>query len=153
MTTRPPSAITGRHSTPAACVSGASALQLCGSENVEDWRECPLPILRRVAVDGGGLAQIQRWSAVARGFVLDYPVGPGGSGRTVSPGLAAELAQTAPCLLAGGLDPENVRARVEAIRPFGVDASSRLERQPGEKDHVRVERFVQSARRALLSLV
>ena len=33
-------------------------------------------------------------------------------------------------MLAGGLGPENVRAAIEAVRPWAVDASSRLERRP-----------------------
>lgn len=131
--------------------SGAGALQLCGSEKVEDWRDCPVPILRRIPVDGSGRGQLERWGGIALGFVLDYPAGPGGSGRTVSAELAAELALSAPCLLAGGLDPENVGARIESVRPFGVDASSRLESAPGKKDHRRVQLFVEAARKALLS--
>ncbi|MFT5049233.1 MAG: phosphoribosylanthranilate isomerase [Chlamydiales bacterium] len=129
-------------------VTGAGCVQLCGSEDVALWRDCPLPILRRIPVDDDGRAQLERWQGVACGFVLDHPIGPGGSGRTVSPELAAELAAAAPCLLAGGLDPDNVGRRIEAVRPRGVDASSRLECAPGEKDHARVERFIQTARRA-----
>jgi indole-3-glycerol phosphate synthase/phosphoribosylanthranilate isomerase len=49
-------------------------------------------------------------------------------------------------VLAGGLGPENVRAAIEAVRPWAVDASSRLEREPGVKDHDRVRAYVQAAR-------
>ena len=49
-------------------------------------------------------------------------------------------------MLAGGLGPENVRAAVEAVRPWAVDASSSLERSPGIKDHDRVRAFVEAAR-------
>jgi len=49
-------------------------------------------------------------------------------------------------MLAGGLGPENVRAAIEAIRPWAVDASSSLERSPGIKDHDRVQAFVEAAR-------
>ncbi len=49
-------------------------------------------------------------------------------------------------VLAGGLGPENVRAAIHAVRPWAVDASSRLEREPGVKDHARVRAFVEAAR-------
>jgi indole-3-glycerol phosphate synthase/phosphoribosylanthranilate isomerase len=49
-------------------------------------------------------------------------------------------------LLAGGLGPENVRAAIEAVRPWAVDASRSLETEPGIKDHERVRAFVEAAR-------
>jgi indole-3-glycerol phosphate synthase/phosphoribosylanthranilate isomerase len=49
-------------------------------------------------------------------------------------------------MLAGGLSPENVRAAIEAVRPWAVDASSSLETAPGIKDHARVRAFVEAAR-------
>ncbi len=49
-------------------------------------------------------------------------------------------------MLAGGLGPENVRAAIEAVRPWAVDASSSLESSPGVKDHDRVRAYVEAAR-------
>ena len=49
-------------------------------------------------------------------------------------------------LLAGGLGPENVRAAIEAVGPWCVDASRSLEAAPGIKDHDRVRAFVEAAR-------
>jgi phosphoribosylanthranilate isomerase len=49
-------------------------------------------------------------------------------------------------MLAGGLGPENVRAAVEKVRPWAVDASSSLETVPGIKDHERVRAYVAAAR-------
>jgi indole-3-glycerol phosphate synthase / phosphoribosylanthranilate isomerase len=49
-------------------------------------------------------------------------------------------------MLAGGLGPENVRAAIEAVRPWAVDASSALESAPGVKDHDRVRAYVAAAR-------
>jgi indole-3-glycerol phosphate synthase/phosphoribosylanthranilate isomerase len=49
-------------------------------------------------------------------------------------------------LLAGGLGPENVRAAIEAVRPWCVDASRSLEASLGIKDHDRVRAFVEAAR-------
>ena len=49
-------------------------------------------------------------------------------------------------MLAGGLDATNVRAAIAAVRPWAVDAASRLELAPGIKDHARVRAFVEAAR-------
>jgi indole-3-glycerol phosphate synthase / phosphoribosylanthranilate isomerase len=49
-------------------------------------------------------------------------------------------------LLAGGLGPENVRAAIQAVDPWCVDASRSLETSPGIKDHDRVRAFVGAAR-------
>ena len=49
-------------------------------------------------------------------------------------------------MLAGRLSPENVRAAIEAVKPWAVDASSSLEVSPGIKDHERVRAFVEAVR-------
>lgn len=48
-------------------------------------------------------------------------------------------------ILAGGLGPDNVGEAVRRLRPWGVDACSRLESAPGVKDHGKMRRFVQAA--------
>ena len=47
-------------------------------------------------------------------------------------------------VLAGGLAPGNVRDAIAAVQPWGVDASSSLEREPGVKDHEKVRAFVEA---------
>ena len=49
-------------------------------------------------------------------------------------------------MLAGRLGPDNVRAAIDAVHPWAVDAASRLEREPGIKDHDKVRAFVEAAR-------
>jgi indole-3-glycerol phosphate synthase / phosphoribosylanthranilate isomerase len=49
-------------------------------------------------------------------------------------------------VLAGRLGPDNVRAAIEAVQPWAVDAASQLESAPGIKDHDKVRAFVQEAR-------
>ncbi len=70
----------------------------------------------------------------------------GGTGRVIPWEAARRLAATRPVLLAGGLDDANVAAAVARVRPFGVDASSRLESRPGVKDPDSVRRFVAAVR-------
>lgn len=49
-------------------------------------------------------------------------------------------------VLAGGLSAENVRAAIERVRPWAVDASSSLETAPGIKDPERIRAYVEAAR-------
>ena len=49
-------------------------------------------------------------------------------------------------VLAGRLGPSNVRAAIERVRPWAVDASSRLESAPGVKDHALVRAYVEAVR-------
>lgn len=49
-------------------------------------------------------------------------------------------------VLAGRLGADNVRAAIDSVRPWGVDASSRLESAPGIKDHAHVRAYVAAAR-------
>ena len=49
-------------------------------------------------------------------------------------------------VLAGRLGPDNVRAAIDAVHPWAVDAASRLESEPGIKDHAKVRAFVEAAR-------
>ncbi len=51
-------------------------------------------------------------------------------------------------IVAGGLDASNVAGAIRAAKPWGVDASSRLESAPGVKDHNKVRQFVEAALRA-----
>jgi indole-3-glycerol phosphate synthase/phosphoribosylanthranilate isomerase len=49
-------------------------------------------------------------------------------------------------LLAGRLGPENVRAAIDSVHPWAVDASRSTEAEPGIKDHDKVRAFVEAAR-------
>jgi tryptophan synthase beta chain len=126
----------------------ADLVQLCGSEAPEPWQGFRVPILRRVPASEGAEEVIESWRGIAAGFVLDHPSTPGGSGREIDAAVASRLARLAPCLLAGGLDADNVAGLAGIVRPAGVDASSRLESEPGRKDPERVAAFIRAARSA-----
>lgn len=77
-------------------------------------------------------------------WLLDTPSRMhGGSGLTFDWSLAKSFPARA--VLAGGLDGSNVAEAIRTARPWGVDACSRLECQPGKKDRARVKLFVESA--------
>jgi len=71
---------------------------------------------------------------------------PGGTGLLADATLAAQVCRARDTWLAGGLGPDNVRARIEKLAPFGVDVASGVESSPGIKDHRAMEAFVRAVR-------
>jgi len=70
----------------------------------------------------------------------------GGTGRTGDWALASRARAHGPIILAGGLCPDNVGEAVAAVRPYGVDVSTGVEREPGRKDKALLRAFVRAAR-------
>ncbi|MEM1432949.1 MAG: phosphoribosylanthranilate isomerase [Pseudomonadota bacterium] len=119
-------------------------LQFHGSETPADCRRYGLPYLRAFRADGLDPERVRAEYADAAGWLVDAAHGGqfGGTGTTFDwsgfPQVAAE-----PWILAGGLNPENVGAAIEATRPCGVDVSSGVEgAQPGTKSAARIAAFM-----------
>jgi phosphoribosylanthranilate isomerase len=69
-----------------------------------------------------------------------------GSGEVSDWSAAASLARSHELILAGGLNPQNVAAAIDAVAPFGVDVSSGVESAPGRKSVQKIAEFVAAAR-------
>jgi len=112
------------------------------------WPETfPLPVTFAVPVtpDGSLGTALPR----ARHLVMldaAHPTLAGGTGECVPLETARVVAATRDVILAGGLDATSVTEALEVVRPFGVEASSRLESAPGIKDLDAVRRFVAAVR-------
>ncbi len=100
----------------------------------------------------GARASAKNYRAALNGntpaFIVDafHEKQYGGTGERVDWNIAAEIAHEFPILLAGGLKPENVADAIRAVRPWGVDVSSGVERAPGVKDHEKVRQFIEAAK-------
>ncbi|RMG81586.1 MAG: phosphoribosylanthranilate isomerase [Chloroflexi bacterium] len=73
----------------------------------------------------------------------------GGTGEQASVEVALTVKEAVPrMMLAGGLNPDNVAERIQAIHPWGVDVASGVEMpdSPGVKDPARVKRFIEAVR-------
>jgi indole-3-glycerol phosphate synthase/phosphoribosylanthranilate isomerase len=126
-----------------------SALQLHGESRPETALQFGWPYYR--AVRPGGPAEARELMLHSRSprTLVDarHPTLAGGSGRQVHPETvsavvaAIEERGRGALWLAGGLAPENVGAVVARYHPELVDASSRLEAEPGRKDPRRMEQF------------
>jgi phosphoribosylanthranilate isomerase len=124
-------------------LAGLDIVQLQGDETPAD-----LPAEGRVwktlhVDETFSTAQMDGYRAEA--FLLDTASKDnyGGTGRTFDWTKAAGTGRR--IVLAGGLDAENVREAIGRVRPWGVDACSRLECSPGRKDRVKVARFLRAA--------
>jgi phosphoribosylanthranilate isomerase len=77
-----------------------------------------------------------------------YEGAQSGSGQKVEWAQAARVAAKGNMILAGGLSAANVAEAITGVRPSGVDVSSGVEGEPGRKDPVLIQKFVEAARAA-----
>jgi len=119
---------------------GLGAVQLHGHESVEYAAALREPVIKAVSVREGFTAAALDVIPAAMTVLLDAhdPVTRGGTGRTIDWTLATAAAARRPLMLSGGLNPDNVRDAVRAVRPYGIDLSSGVESSPGVKDHDRL---------------
>lgn len=116
-----------------------------GADAAAAARLAGLDVLRPVRVDGPvdltGIPDDQT-------PILDAAVDGlhGGTGIGFDPALAGGIDRR--WVMAGGLGPDSVADAVRRSRPWGVDASSRLESAPGIKDRDLIIRFVKEAKSA-----
>lgn len=113
----------GRHSEPAAIAAIAAGYSVL----------FPIPVEPGIDV-----------FAFPEGSVPILDTGTPGGGvrfdRTLLMGLPERF------VAAGGLTPDNVGEVLADLRPYGVDVSSGIEREPGVKDPALMRRFVEAAR-------
>jgi phosphoribosylanthranilate isomerase len=134
---------------------GLDLLQLHGDETVEYCRAlAPFAFKalrpRSAAEAEAGVARFGAPASVgAPRFLIDasHPQLYGGTGATGDWSVARSIAERFPILLAGGLTPDNVSEAICAVRPWGVDVASGVERAPGVKDERKVQEFVRAALR------
>lgn len=126
---------------------GADRVQLHRTNPAAWPADFPLPTTFAIPVAADGTLQ-EILPAVQHLVMLDaaHPTLAGGTGRHVPWESARVVAATRDVMLAGGLDGESVAAALALVRPYGVDASSRLESSPGIKDADKVRRFVAAVR-------
>ncbi|MEE9296749.1 MAG: phosphoribosylanthranilate isomerase [Phycisphaerae bacterium] len=127
-----------------SAAAGVDMVQLHGQEPSEVCARCSRPVIKRIAVSSDDThadlsARVQGYRASL--YLLD----PGaGSGETFRWELVRAV--EGPLLVAGGLNPDNVKSLIQEVRPFGVDVSSGVEEQPGQKDPEKLRAFLRAVR-------
>ncbi len=71
----------------------------------------------------------------------------GGTGQTHDWNTSAEIVKEShvPVILAGGLNPVNVKKAVEKVKPFGVDVNSGVKNESGYRSYDKCIEFVRNA--------
>jgi phosphoribosylanthranilate isomerase len=73
----------------------------------------------------------------------------GGTGRVHDWAVSRQIKEAVaplPVILAGGLNPENVKEAILTVQPYAVDVASGVELRPAVKDHEKIRAFVENAR-------
>jgi len=131
-------------------LTGLQLLQFHGDECAEYCQQFERPYIKalRMSPDldpGQAMAAFPE----ACGYLFDAWQADkyGGTGKTFDwqriVGLAGDNV-----ILAGGLNPDNVEAAVQAVRPYAVDVSGGVEQTPGKKDHLALKAFITAAKRS-----
>lgn len=129
---------------------GLDIAQLHGDESPETvtfLRGEGVKVMKALRVrDAASLEAMEDYTADL--FLLDAysELARGGTGERFDWDVAKSLVGRDNIVVSGGLTPENVREAVAAFVPYGVDASSSLEDEPGKKNGERVRRFVSAAK-------
>ncbi len=125
-------------------------------------------IFKTIHIEGTGDAALSAVIAKAQAYAphidafftdskttdTDGQVRIGGTGKRHDAQIARRLIAafpTIPVILAGGLNPENVAAAIEEIRPAGIDANSGLENPDGSKNAQKILTFAQIGKKFLAS--
>ncbi|GJM37511.1 MAG: N-(5'-phosphoribosyl)anthranilate isomerase [Acidimicrobiales bacterium] len=128
--------------------AGLRAAQLHGNESAEqtrDVRQRTGIVIKAFPAGHPGLGRIPDYGADIIHIEGDKP----GSGELFDWRLAEDAPRAGHrVMLAGGLHPGNVADGIRQVKPWGVDVSSGVEREPGRKDPVKMREFIDNARAA-----
>ncbi len=142
---------------------GASIVQLHGDVEASELRRIKerqprFAIIKSLVVGLHPIDElleiVMRTAPHVDGFITDTfdpeTGAAGATGKTHDWRLSRQLVRqsTRPVILAGGLNPDNVRAAILAVHPAGVDAHTGLEDTSGRKSAEKVKQFVAEAQAA-----
>ncbi len=120
---------------------GLDAVQLHGTETPDACRSIDRQVIKRFQVQPHD-TEAELESRMRAYSVFGYLLDPGaGDGIPFDWNIAAGI--SLPLIVAGGLNSANVGQAVRILRPFGVDVSSGVEKEPGVKDADLIRKFIE----------
>jgi phosphoribosylanthranilate isomerase len=126
---------------------GLKGAQLHGRESPEDtqWirRRVPM-VIKAFSAGDPAVRNALDWKA----DILLLDAAQPGSGQIFDWRLAEDVPDGCRLMLAGGLGPDNVADAIAQAKPWGVDAVSGIESEPGHKDAPKLRAFVANAKAA-----
>lgn len=125
----------------AIAIGQLTTLQLHGQESPATCAEIQqrypdLKVIKAFRIRSeADLASTLVYEDVVDALLLDayHPQQLGGTGKTLPWGSLQNFQPNKPWVLAGGLNPENVKQALETLSPQGIDLSSGIENSPGNK--------------------
>ncbi len=128
------------------CNLGFDYIQIHGKIEEEVLKMAQIPVLKAFNVDD--MDEIKMYSSNEKiaGYVFD--AAQPGSGKSFDWDILSQIERDGKLfVLAGGLNPDNVRKAVAAVNPDMVDVSSGVENDDGfGKDILKIEKFVKQIR-------
>jgi phosphoribosylanthranilate isomerase len=132
-------------------------VQLSGDDSWEYCQQMEKPVIKAIHVSPEWdeeelLAHLEDYERLGSGppiYLLDTLVEDkyGGTGQAFGWEIARRAVAKYHIIIAGGLNPKNVKQVVASLRPWGVDVSSGVESQ-GVKDVKKIKAFIQAVRSA-----
>lgn len=123
-------------------------IQFHGAETPADCERFGRPYIKAIRMrEGVDLQREAERFQTAQGLLVDAydPNRPGGTGQRCDwDRIPKDLPK--PLILAGGLEPENVRAAIAQVQPWAVDVSSGVESAKGVKDYAKMAAFLREVR-------
>ena len=135
-------------------------VQLHGAISVVELRKLKtikkdLKIIKSLVVRGNNFEELTGLVKSAQNFVDAFITdtfnpatgASGATGKTHDWEVSKALVElsTKPVILAGGLNPANVRKAISAVKPAGVDSHTGVEADNGRKDAAKVRLFLEEA--------
>lgn len=127
--------------------AGVRAAQLHGHETPDEVAQVAAAVRWVIKAVAAGSTDARRADQYATDMILVDAPAPG-SGKVFDWGLVDDVPEGPRLILAGGLTPQNVGGAVQRVRPWGVDVSSGVEKEPGKKDALKLKAFMANARAA-----
>ncbi len=124
---------------------GLDAVQLHGEEGADYIKSLGPSVIKALRLNGKPLGELPNAALLLDAY---DPKLRGGTGKQCDWQRAQEIARDRLVILAGGLGPGNVVQAINQVKPYAVDVSSGVEREPGRKDHGKIASFINNARTA-----
>lgn len=122
--------------------------QFHGRESAHECERYGVPYLKAIGLGAGmpdAAELVEYRHAMAFLFDSNEPGQLGGTGHVFDWHKLDQKVER-PVILAGGLNPGNVKTAIEQVQPYAVDVSSGVELSKGVKDHQALATFVDAVR-------
>jgi phosphoribosylanthranilate isomerase len=124
-------------------------IQFHGDESAQFCQSFNCSYIKAIAMKPGlNPGKLMDLHPEAKGFLLDtfIPGQPGGTGQTFDWELFPKYHK--PLILAGGLNADNVKTAIQAVKPYAVDISGGVELTAGKKSAEKLQAFIAHAKQA-----